>query len=95
MAGGNVSINGYGNVQQDAKTYLRVKDDEVQTSRGARVDLKDAKVLLGLWMQGKVPIGYVIGSYTVEEVEKDRIKIGCHTLLREEIERVAPQLEAA
>jgi len=91
LAGGNLFITG----MRTDKTYLRVKGDKVQTSRGAEVPLSEAKVLLGLWTKGEVQVGYKIGHFEVETVEQNQIKIGCHYLVREEIERIAPQLVAA
>jgi hypothetical protein len=79
----------------DDVTYLRIKDDKVQTSRGAEVPLSEAKVLLGLWMKRELQVGYKIGHFEVEEVSKDQVKIGCHYLVNEEIARIAPQLVSA
>lgn len=60
----------------------------VETSHGANVRLDEAIYLLGAWQAGTVAQGQQIGPYTVKSVTPGIIKIGCHTLLRAECERV-------
>jgi hypothetical protein len=76
-------------------TYLRVKGNHVQTSRGAEVDLWEGKQLLAAWKAGVIQVGMACGHFTVREVTPDLLTIGCHELTREQIERVAPDIEAA
>jgi hypothetical protein len=67
---------------------LRVKNDKVQTSRGAEVPLRDATVLCRALEKGKSVLGQTVGNFTVVSVQPigdDReVKIGCHTILLSE-----------
>lgn len=67
---------------------LRIVEDTVETSHGAKVELDDAIRLLGAWQASTVENGVKIGPYTVEDVNPDVIKIGCHKISRTEAERV-------
>lgn len=81
-------------------TALRIKDDEIQTSRGAKIPLdhavrafpllkrlheKDASIDLS---SHSIKLGY----YTVNRVEKDNLIVGCHTVPFSEIYAIAKQL---
>lgn len=72
-----------------AKKYgeaLRILGDEVITSLGARVSLKEAKLLYRAFTAGKPIHGAKIGYFTVLSADSDRIVIGCHTIVKAEIE---------
>lgn len=70
--------------------YLRVKDETVETSHGATVPLKEAKILFRALKTGKPPVhGFLIGSYTVHSYINGILKIGCHKLNDKEINRFA------
>lgn len=75
------------------KVYLRAipKNDstQVETTMGARVDIKRAKILYSAIKAGKDILGFDIDGYTVVEKNEDSIKIGCHILLFDEINRFA------
>lgn len=76
------------------ETRLRVKDNEVQTSRGASVPLIEAKKLYRA-LQAKLNVqGQRIGHFTVNRIEEGNIVIGCHTIPLSEIERIAPEVMA-
>jgi hypothetical protein len=62
--------------------------EEVETSKGARVSLKSAKVLFDLIRAGKDIKGHVIDGYTVISLN-GVLTIGCHKIERDEIERFA------
>jgi hypothetical protein len=86
-------------------TMLRISRDGagedrcIETSRGARVPLAVAP---GLWRMVKSvhagtawsgPLGFRVGSYTLDEVKSDgSLIIGCHTLPYEELALLAKQL---
>lgn len=70
------------------KVGLRVDYDQVETSKGARVSLKAAKVLFDLIQAGKDVKGFVIDGYTVISLN-GVLTIGCHNIERSEIERFA------
>lgn len=68
--------------------YLRVKNNEVETSKGAKVPLKEAHLLYKMIEAGKDIKGHQIGHYTVIGIN-GTLKIGCHDITREEIKRFA------
>lgn len=67
-------------------TRLRIKDDYVETSRGAFVPVREAQILWGLIKLGHDIKGHRIGSYTVIGLN-GVLKIGCHEITREEMTR--------
>ena len=68
--------------------YLRLRDNEVETSQGAKVPLKASKVLFEMIKQGRDIKGYQIGNYTVISLN-GVLTIGCHKIERTEINRFA------
>jgi hypothetical protein len=87
----------------DVDTLLRIKGDEVETSRGARVPVSHAIALL-LTIRKVVargveftPNGHTIhiGHYSVDKIETDgTLHAGCHVIKYAEIEGLAPELLA-
>lgn len=71
---------------------LRVYNDEVQTTHGARVPIIEARKLYQALKAGVDVSGQRIGHYTVTRVEGEYIIIGCHTIPLSEIERIAPEV---
>ena len=59
---------------------IRVREGVVETTRGAQVPLKSALELLSLINSGEKVEGHQIGSFTVNEVDRETIRIGCHTI---------------
>ena len=90
-------------IPYDAPTMLRVNGSELETSRGARIPMSHAKRALVL-IQAVVERGEDwianghtchVGHYKIDRIEANgTIKAGCHVILRDEWERVAPQVEA-
>lgn len=76
-------------------TYLKIVGDEVVTSRGARVPLKQALLLYALRNTPKKLEGQCIGHYTITEVNADTIRINCHSIQWNEIDRVLAPLKSA
>ena len=81
-------------------TALRIKDDEIQTTKGARIPVDHAVKFWGLiksWHEKGV--SYVkdhhsihLGNYSVNRFENDVLTVGCHTIPYSEIENIAHQL---
>jgi hypothetical protein len=81
-------------------TALRIKDDEIQTTKGARIPLDHAVKFWGLiksWHEKGV--SYVkdhhsihLGNYSVNRFENDVLTVGCHSIPYSEIENIANQL---
>lgn len=66
---------------------LRIRGDLVETSRGATVELSQAKALLTQVLSGKAKEGDKVGNFSFTKVEGETVKIGCHTIeLKEAIE---------
>jgi hypothetical protein len=84
-------------------TILRIKDGEVETSRGAKVPLNHARRALEFvrkvresgqdWERNGH--SFHLGVYQIDKVEANgTLHAGCHVISWEEIERFAPTLEA-
>jgi hypothetical protein len=65
---------------------LRIKNNEVETSLGARVPVDQAKVLWKYIQTGHDIKGFKIGHYTVLGMN-GTLKIGCHQITKEEMDR--------
>jgi len=82
-----------------SKVWLRVVERDghhvVETTLGARVPVEDArrKYAIGRRMlarsAGLVPGCLKVGHYEVDRLDSMEVKIGCHVILWEEIERLA------
>lgn len=68
--------------------FIRVNGNEVVTTRQATVPLPDAKRLLMALLNGKNIEGSRIGSFTIDRVEGDLIKAGCHRLSLKQVREV-------
>lgn len=92
-------------IMPDMPTYLRIKGDEVQTSRGARVPVEDAKRVIPLIrriaQKGKNAefdtatecAGLRVGHFTVDTIYANGdIQAGCHFIKAAEINRIALEL---
>jgi hypothetical protein len=86
-----------------ADTLLRIKGDEVETSRGARVPVSHAKRGLAFVRrvmasgQEYVRNGHTfhLGHYAIDRVETDgTLHAGCHVIKYAEIEALAPAFDA-
>lgn len=79
----------------DTEIQLRVSPsnpDEVETSRGARVPLTVCRRLYQSWQKQEVPEDRSVGVYRLSNIHANGIKIGCHDISKEEIERFAKVL---
>lgn len=68
------------NTLYGATVALRIKDNMLETSRGARVPLVEAKRLFIKIINGAYTIGEKIGPYTLDAVTEDFIRCGCHNI---------------
>ena len=73
---------------------LRLSKDleSIETSLGANVSLREAKVLYDLLKRGSDIKGFRIGYYTVIGKTDTHIQIGCHTIELSEVELLAQKL---
>lgn len=76
---------------KENKVYLRAYNDNIETSKGANVPIREAEILYNRIKQGKDIKGYKIGYYTVISLN-GVLKIGCHEIERAEIDRLAKVL---
>lgn len=67
---------------------LRIKGDILETSRGARVPLDEARALYASLKTGRDIAKKPIGHYRINSVGSTHVIIGCHTVPIEEIRRV-------
>lgn len=76
------------------KVYLRATDDnEIQTSKGARVSVPRAREVYFKWRECNECIeGMEINGYKVNEGRTDHVTIGCHYIERDEILELASKL---
>ena len=70
---------------------LRLNGETVETSNHAFVPVREAKILFDLIKAGRDIKGFKIGYYTVIGIN-GTLKIGCHNLEREEINRFAESM---
>ena len=71
---------------------LRVKDDEVQTTHGARVPIIEARKLYRALKAGMNIEGQQVGYYRVTRVTESELVVGCHNIPLSEVERIAPEV---
>ena len=71
---------------------LRVRENEVETTHGAKVPVIEARKLYRALKAGIDVAGQHIGHYTVTRLDTEEIIIGCHRIPLAEIERIAPQV---
>jgi hypothetical protein len=62
------------------KVYLRVRANSIETTKGARVPLRDGLRLLEKIRAGVDVTGEKIASYQVTRVTLDHVQIGCHKI---------------
>jgi len=73
----------------DNPVVLRVKDDRIETSKGAQVTVKTA---LRLWevIKAKQSVeGFKLDNYEAHEIKDNVLTVGCHHIPLVELERIA------
>ncbi len=81
-------------------TALRIKDDVIETSRGAKIPLEHAVKfwsLINSWHQKGITYkkdhhSIHLGNYAVNRFENDVLTVGCHEIPFSEIQGIANQL---
>lgn len=68
---------------------LRVRDGILETSQGARMPEKEARIAYKLFKAGKVKHGDSIGNFRLLSILDGVATIGCHKVMITEIERIA------
>lgn len=67
---------------------LSKEGDTIETSRGANVPLNEAKILYHRINTGKCIKGFKIGHYTTIGIKDNTIKIGCHDIKLDEVNKL-------
>lgn len=73
------------------KVYLRVNGDKIETSMHADAPIREAHILYDRIKNGEDIKGFKIGYHTVTSMN-GVLKIGCHEIERDEIDRIATSL---
>jgi hypothetical protein len=76
------------------KTFLRIQGEEVQTSKGARVPICEAKLYYAMLKSGKPMHGMKINGYETLSYVNGKLTIGCHVIEADEIARFGVILES-
>ncbi|OLA95035.1 MAG: hypothetical protein BHW64_00855 [Candidatus Melainabacteria bacterium LEY3_CP_29_8] len=68
-------------------SFAWIDEDEniVKTSKNIKMPMDIVRTGLKLWKHNKIKHGYRVGCYTVMEVKKDYVQIGCHKIPIENI----------
>jgi len=94
--GENVNTYGF----QFSDTLLRIKGDQIETTRGAKIPVSDALKIYPLLSRAKntgktIEAGLHninLGSYRFNSFDGDTLVVGCHSIAWNEIEKMAIQL---
>lgn len=73
-------------------TALRIKDDHVETSRGARVPIDQARILASMIKDKKDVLDFEIDGFKIVSYAGGILKIGCHEITQNEIDALLPSL---
>ncbi len=71
---------------------LRVKDEHVETTHGARVPVIEARKLYRALKAGVDVTGQQVGYYRVTCVTESELVVGCHRIPLSEVERIASEV---
>lgn len=86
-------INHNKNISCISPQLIRIKNDEIETTKGARVPLVEAKSLMKKILNNTAKQGDKIGSFMLDSVSNDSVKIGCHVIDLEQAEQVLNHLK--
>lgn len=78
------TLNKY--VQSKDLTFLRVIDGEIETSKGVKLPVDVAKRYLQAYDSNALKIGEKILHYTIKQVNKNGLVIGCHNIPASQID---------
>lgn len=73
---------------RDGFDYLRKDSENFQTSQGVKIPLAVGLRFYNNLINNKVKAGETFLNYTISEVSKKLIKIGCHTITLKEINAI-------
>lgn len=79
-------------IYSDNPLLLRVKDDTIQTTKGASIPLAVALKLWGRIKAGADVIGMSLGYYKIDSFNGDVLMVGCHAIPLSEMKRLAESL---
>lgn len=85
------SINYINNLNKELLRVSKNKDS-IETSRGANVPLKEAKILYNRIINNKDIKGLKIGYYTIIGIKDNILKIGCHNIELKEVHKLKEAL---
>ena len=66
-------------------SFVWIDGENFKTSKNVTVKIEDCQPLIRLYKSGKVKHGMQLNQYTILEVKKDFVKIGCHKISIENI----------
>ena len=81
--GENIEKNFYG-----LPIALRIKGEEIETTKGAKVPVNKALILCNMIETGQNIEGFEIGHYTINRITENNLIAGCHTIPLKEIKRI-------
>ena len=95
--GENVNTNGF----QFSDTLLRIKGDQIETTRGAKIPVSDALKIYPLLSRAKntgktIEAGLHqinLGAYRFNSFDGDTLIVGCHSIAWAQIEKMAQELK--
>lgn len=73
------------NPHNDLSLVWIENDSTIKTSKNIRMSMNTVIAVLKLWKLNKIKHGYKIDGYTVLEIMKDYVRIGCHKIPMENI----------
>jgi len=96
LTGESVNINGF----QFSNTLLRIKGDQIETTRGAKIPVSDALKIYPLLARtkrtgGKIEAGLHninLGAYRFNSFDGENLIVGCHVIAWAQIQKIAIQL---
>ncbi len=81
-----------GSFSYNAPTLLRIKGQEIETTKGASVPLIEARKFWNTLGRKENVIGMRLGHYTVDGLEGSTLTVGCHKIPLREVYRMAKAL---
>ena len=63
--------------------------DNCITSQGIRMEVEKVKIALKMWKENRLKRGMTIGNFTVLEIATDYVKVGCHKIPVENLNKLA------
>ena len=72
--------------------FLRIAPDGVITSQGVNITTEEARGLFLALKRGADIVGHKIGHYSINEINGEMLRVGCHTIARTEISYISQKL---